>query len=105
MAISIAPGETKLSVIVSVIRKIIQGRLSVTGSFTLAASAASTTVLAPNCGVGCAISYTPQTAHASAEVGNGTIYIAAADVSSGQFIVHHANNSQTDRTFSYVCLG
>jgi hypothetical protein len=45
----------------------------------------------------------PRTAHAAAELAAGGCYVSA--VGSGSFTLTHANNAQTDRTFSYVCLG
>ena len=47
--------------------------------------------------------YVPTTANASAEIGNGTIFISARN--DGNYVLTHANNSQNDRTFLYVILG
>ena len=85
------------------VRQLAEGRSNAVGTFTLAASAASTTVTATNCGAGSTVTYTPTTANAAAEIKNGTIYIGT--VSNGSFVVTHANNSQTDRTFLYVAHG
>lgn len=88
------------------IRLALQGKINSTGTVTLAASAASTTVLNPFLGKGSKVFLFPQTAHASAEVGNGTIYIAPANYVEGtSFTITHANNAQTDRDFFYVILG
>jgi len=81
------------------IRDLFTGRSNAAGSFALTASATTTTVTAPNCGADSEIFLQAKTAHAAAEVGNGTIYISA--VAQGQFTVTHASNSQTDRTFAY----
>lgn len=79
------------------------GRSNATGTVTLTASAASTAVTAPNCGTGSVPILVPTTANASAETGNGTIYVSA--VANGSFTITHANNAQTDRTFLWVALG
>lgn len=105
MSINLAPGTRDIPSIVAAIRQLVAGRSNAVGSFSLAANAASTTVSAPNCATGSHVFLFPRTAHASAEIGNGTIFIAAADVANGSFKVTHANNAQTDRTFSFVALG
>ena len=45
----------------------------------------------------------PKTANASAEQGNGTIFISAR--ANGSFTITHANNSQTDRQYGYIIIG
>ena len=52
---------------------------------------------------GSTVVLTPTSAHAAAELGNGTIYVSA--VANGSFTVVHASNSQTDRSFVYATLG
>lgn len=91
--------------IVSVVNQVAAGRSNAVGEVTLTASAASTTVSAPNCAVGSHVFLFPRTANASAEVGNGTIYITSANVTKQQFVITHANNSQTDRAFSWLTIG
>jgi hypothetical protein len=98
-----ASGERDLFRIVRGIRDLFEGRSNAVGSFTLTANAATTIVTAPNCGAGCTISVQPTTANAAAEIGNGTMYIGT--VSAGAFVVTHANNAQTDRTFRYAAFG
>lgn len=101
----IAQGERDLTRIVTAIRDLFMGRSNAMGEFTLTANAATTTVTATNCGEQSVISLTPRTANAAAEIGNGTLYIAAATTTPGQFIVTHANNAQVDRTFAYSISG
>jgi len=79
------------------------GRSNAVGSVTLTASATTTTVTDLNCAEGSTPILTPTTAHASAEFGNGTIYISA--VANKSFTITHASNTQTDRTFRYAILG
>src|SRR3954467_7602050 len=104
MSISIiSQAERGLEKIVFTVRQLCEGRSNAVGTFTLTANAASTTVTAQNCGAGSSVLYTPTTANASAEVGNGTMRIGT--VSNGSFVVTHANNAQTDRTFMYAAFG
>jgi hypothetical protein len=99
----LSPSETQLYRIVNAVRQLMQGRSNAAGSVTLAASAASTTVTAPNCAPGSQVFLFPRTAHAGAELAAGGCYVSA--IAGGAFTITHANNPQTDRTFSYVCLG
>ena len=85
------------------VRELFEGRSNAVGTFTLAANATNTTVTAQNCGAGCAVLPCPATANAAAEIGNGTMYVGT--ISNGSFVVTHANNAQTDRTFRYAALG
>jgi hypothetical protein len=45
----------------------------------------------------------PQTANAAAAL--ATTYVQAADITKQQFVITHANNAQTDKTFGWVVLG
>jgi hypothetical protein len=45
----------------------------------------------------------PQTASATTELGNGTLYISA--VTNGSFTIAHANSATTGRTFLYALQG
>jgi len=98
-----APTETNLYKLVRAIRELFEGRSNAVGSFTLAANVGSTTVTAANCGAGSTVLYTPTSANAATEVGNGTIRVST--VANGSFTVTHANNAQTDRMFLYAALG
>jgi hypothetical protein len=98
-----ASAETSLYKIVRAVRELFEGRSNAVGSFTLAANTATTTVTAPNCGTGSTVLYTPTSANAATEVGNGTIRVST--VANGSFTLAHANNAQTDRTFLYAALG
>ena len=100
---TLSPQERDPARIAFAVRQLAEGRSNAVGSFTLAAGAASTTVTAANCGFGSSVVAFPKTASAAAELGNGTMHIAT--VSNGSFVVTHANNAQTDRTFMYVALG
>lgn len=98
---SISTNETDQTKINRAIQQLEQGRLYVGGTCTLAASATTTTVKAANCGAGSQVLLTAKTANAAAAL--ATSYVSA--VANGSFVVTHANNAQTDRTFGYACLG
>ena len=87
----------------TVVNKILDGKINSTGTFTLSTSAASTTVYNARSSSDSVIMYVPTSANASAEIGNGTIFISARN--DGNYVLTHANNSQNDRTFLYVILG
>jgi hypothetical protein len=95
--------ESDLRKIVFAVNQLGQGRSNAVGSVTLTANTATTTVTATNCGAGSTPILTPTTANASAEFGGGSIYVGT--VSNGSFVITHANNAQTDRTFLYAVLG
>jgi hypothetical protein len=95
--------ETDLKKIVLAIQQLAAGRSNATGTVTLATSAASTMVTDKNCAAGSTPILTPITANASAEFGNGTIYISA--VANGSFTITHANSAITGRTFLYALHG
>ena len=84
----------------------LKGKLNSTGNVTLAASTGSTVVKDVLVGTNSVVLLFPQTAHAAAEIGNGTIYAAPGNyVNATSFTLTHANNAQTDRTFGYCLLG
>lgn len=85
------------------IAQIAEGRTNAVGSVTLAANAASTTVAALTCMTGSFVFLSPQTANAAAAL--ATTYVQAADITKQQFVITHANNAQTDKTFGWVVLG
>jgi hypothetical protein len=102
-ALVLAPDEKDARRISTAINQLAQGRSNAVGTVTLAAGVATTTVAAPNCGVGSVVLLSPLTAHAAAELGNGTIWVSA--VANGSFTLAHANNAQTDRSFGFVAVG
>ncbi len=101
--VPLSPAEKDPFKIVRATRQLIEGRSNATGSVTLGTSATSTIVAALNCGAGSQVFLFPKTANAAAAL--ATTYILAANVTKQQFIITHASNAQTDRTFSFVCLG
>lgn len=83
----------------------IAGKLNAVTTLTLAASVATTTLTDARITPQSFIGLMPQTANASAEIGAGTIYILATNQTSGSVIITHANNAQTDRTFTLLIIG
>ena len=86
-----------------VVNNTVNGKLNSTGNVTLSASTTTTTVTDERAGKESVILFMPKTANASAEQGNGTIFISAR--ANGSFTITHANNSQTDRQYGYIIIG
>ena len=84
----------------SAIQQLSEGQNTVTGSVTLRASNTTTTVSKAEIPPGGQPFLSPRTSNAAAEIGNGTMSIAVA--TKGEFVIAHANNGQTDRTFGWV---
>lgn len=98
--LTLQPGEKDLRKIVDVIRQLTEGKNNATGTFTLTASATTTTVDAPSCTVDSVVLPFATTAHAANDF--GLMWITAGNA---QFTVNHANNSRNDRTFAFVVMG
>lgn len=81
----------------------LRGKLNNTGSVTLTASSATTTLTDVRIGAESVIAIHATTANAAAEIGNGTIYFGTPG--DGTITINHANNAQTDRTFKYAVIG
>ena len=89
--------------LVQAISQLAAGRSNGTGTVTLAASATTTTVTDQNCSVTSTIQLHPTTADAAATL--ATTFIPTATIANGSFVIHHASNTQTDRTFLYAFVG
>ena len=103
MAIDLLPSERDPARFNQSIRELNQGRGNITLTGTLTPSVASTTFNFVNCSKAGTVFWTPLTANASAEIGNGSIRLSA--INNGSFVITHANNAQADRTFIFTCLG
>lgn len=99
---TLQPSERDIGVIVRTIIELCKGRSNAIGTVTLTANAAATTVPAPTCSDTSHVLLTPLTAHAAAELGNGTLYVNAGREI---FTITHANNGQTDRAFGFYIAG
>lgn len=86
-----------------VVGNILRGKLNCTGTVTLTPSVATTTITDGKIGGGTVVLLQPLTAHAAAELGNGTLYFNPAG--NGTVVINHANSAQTDRNFNYVLIG
>jgi hypothetical protein len=78
-----------------------RGRLNATGTVTLTANAASTTVTDPEFTAEMVPVLMATTANGAAAI--ATTYVSAR--TNGTFTLTHANNAQTDRTFLYIRIG
>lgn len=87
------------------IQQLAAGRSNAVGTVTLMTSATSTTVTDPNCAAGTTPILTPCTSDAAAEIKNGTLYMPAATIVNGGFVIRHANGASSDRTFRYALYG
>lgn len=86
--------------ILSVLNNMMIGKTNNTGSFTVTANAVSTTVIDDKVSPNSVITLMPTTANAAA--GLTATYITPGE---DQFVVTHANNAQSDRTYKYVITG
>ncbi len=89
--------------VASVVNRLNLGKINCTGTVTLAAGQASTSVSDSRADAGSHIGLMPLTANAAAEVAAGGLHIASR--SAGSFVVAHATSALTDRTFSYIIVG
>ena len=87
------------------INELAHGHSNNSGTFTLTASVASSTLTDDRIGFNSAIILVPTTANAAAEIGNGTLYISETGRVNGSAVITHANNAQTDRTFRFLISG
>ena len=95
--------ETDLKKIILAIQQLAAGRSNAVGTVTLAPGSATTAVTDRNCATGSTPLFTPVTAEAATEAGNGTMYVSA--VVNGAFTITHANSVLTARTFLYALHG
>jgi hypothetical protein len=103
MAIQLQRGERDLQRIVDSIIQLNEGRGLNVGDVTLRASQTTTTVNFPNCSKDCRIFLFPQTANAAAAL--ATTYVLKTNILQRSFIITHASNIQTDKNFSFLCIG
>ena len=78
------------------------GKTNTTGSLTLTASQATTTLTDTRLTATSVIMFMPITANAAAEIGAGGMYVSAQ--ANGSATVTHANNAQADRDFRYAFI-
>lgn len=78
-----------------------QGATKAGGRVTLTAGATSTTQPFTQCSPRSQVLLFPLSATAATAVGAGVVYVVPAN---RQFVVHHNNTADNDRTFSYLVL-
>lgn len=83
------------------VNQLFEGKTRATGSMTLTANAASTTLTDRRIGANSVIVFSPQTANAAAAL-SGLYVSAYAD---GSATLAHANNANADKTFRYSVAG
>ena len=88
--------------IVNVVNRIISGGLDVTGDVTLTANTTTTTVQDRRISKDAVLILTPTTSNAAAAL--GTTYLSTR-TPGASFVLTHANNAQSDKTFKYALLG
>ena len=84
------------------IKQLIEGRSNAVGTVTLTTGTV-TTSSAVNCGLNSAVFLFPTTANAAAAV--TTVCIKSTDIYIGSFVVTHAVNANTDKTYNYLAIG
>lgn len=89
--------------IIQAINQVNSGNINNTGTVTLTANAATTTVTNSKVSAASYIELMPATANAATEKAAGTMYVSTRN--NGSFVITHANNAQTDRTFVYTHVG
>lgn len=103
MAIQLQPGERDPQRIVDAIIQLVQGRHNSGGTVTLTAGQTTTAVSHPNCSKDSYVDVFGGARTANAAAAVATSYISS--VVQGGFVITHANNGQTDRTFFYKVTG
>lgn len=98
--LTLNPGEKDIRKIVDVVRQLAEGKSNAVGSFTLTPSATMTTVQAPTCSPTSFVLLSPQTPDAANDMATTSVVAGTA-----QFVVTHANNLRSDRTFGYFVVG
>src|SRR5689334_4478687 len=94
------PGKPPRDIAVAILQ-LQQGKTNNTGSVTLTANAATTTISDIRVGINSVILLSPLTANAAASL--PTIYFNTPGKQS--VVINHANNAYTDKTYSYVVIG
>lgn len=86
-----------------VVNLAMNGKINTTGTVTLTANAATTTITDSRIGRTTKVFLVPTTANAANAL--ATTYQTFPNASVESAVLNHANNAQTDRTFAYALLG
>jgi hypothetical protein len=90
-----------LRAVKAAVNLIMQGKLNATGTVTLTANSATTVLQDPRLSASSFIGFMAQTANAAAALGG--LYVTAQG--GGTATLNHANNAQSDKTFTYLIIG
>lgn len=90
-----------LTRIASVLNNVLSGKMNNTSVVTLVANSATTTLTDSRIGANSVIGLMPTTANAAAAL--ATTYFDS--FVTGACTIHHANNAQVDKTFSFTITG
>lgn len=87
--------------------QILRGKLNAVIEVTLTANAATTTINDDRLTRNSLILFDPTTANAATELYGATMYVLdnGTNRKNGTFVITHANNGQTDRTFKALVIG
>ena len=85
------------------VRNIMDGKINATGTVTLAANQATTTLNDVRIGRDTQVKLTATTANGATAI--ATTYQTYPNANKQLAVINHANNAQVDRTFGYVLLG
>lgn len=87
------------------LKQVRKGKIECVAELTLTANAASTTFKDVRLSNQTVIAFDALTANAAAELAAGTMYVTTANRTQGQFVITHANNAQTDRSYLVALIG
>ena len=85
------------------IQRLFDGKINATGTVTLAANAATTTLSDRRIGRNTMVIMVPTTANGAAALSG--LYQTHPNANLRAAVLNHANNSQTDRSFAFALLG
>lgn len=85
------------------VNNVLNGKHNATGTVTLTASSATTTLKDERIGANTVITFSPQKANAAVATAN--LWQTFPNVTAKEATLNHTNNSQTDRTFGYSLNG
>src|SRR3990167_2883115 len=89
--------------VAGIVNSLRDGKINSTGTVTLTANAATTTLSDRRIGRTTKVVLVPTTANAAAAF--ATTYPTYPNASTEAAVINHANNAQTDKTFAYVLHG
>jgi len=88
-----------------VANRVNQGKFNAVADLTLTANAATTTLTDPRLTVDSFVQFDPTTATAATELYGATMYALTANRTNGSWVITHANNAVTTRTFKVLIIG